>query len=497
MSGLVAIPFVEFCDDVLRIQLTPAQRVLCLVAIDGVDPGQLEGEQRELARQLFGNVDTIPKSARSVLAVVFGGRSGKTYIFGGLYSLWRALTADLSTLAPGELAIAVLVAPDLRLGRQGLRYALGAAKECEHISQLIETENKDSFTIRRPDDHVVSVECLPATSGGSALRGRSLVSAVLDEAAFFRDEGYSVNDGEIFNAVAPRVLPGGLVVLASTPWAETGLLYEEFTKNHGDPRSAIAAHAPTLLMLDTERNREAVARERERDPDNAAREFDAEFMPMGSGLFFDPSAIADCVDEHLPTVHPPNTRFPASTGGDLGFRSDSSAFVTVRKQFEFLVSAEITELRPQKGQPLVPSEVIAAGAAQVLRHGGSRLVTDHHYIESSREHLKRSRVMLIAAPGGIEGKIAVFTRAKSILHEGRLKIPAGQKRLIAQLREIVSKPTPGGGLTISSPRRGGAHGDVASAFVLALYDLERHGAMRPQPAFVSFDPLGGNWSRQI
>ena len=72
-----------------------------------------------------------------------------------------------------------------------------------------------------------TLEALPATRGGSALRGRSLVGAVLDEAAFFRDEDYSVNDAEIYRAVAPRILPEGQTIIASTPWAEgVGLLQQ-------------------------------------------------------------------------------------------------------------------------------------------------------------------------------------------------------------------------------------------------------------------------------
>ena len=118
----------------------------------------------------------------------------------------------------------------------------------------------------------MSVECLPATRGGSALRGRSLVSAVLDECAFFRDEQFAVNDTDLFKATAPRVLPGGLVVIASTPWAETGLLFDEFSRNYGAPVTALACHAPTTLMRsDDPRILSMVAREVERDPITAER----------------------------------------------------------------------------------------------------------------------------------------------------------------------------------------------------------------------------------
>ena len=70
-------------------------------------------------------------------------------------------------------------------------------------------------------------------------------------------------------------------------------------------------------------------------------------------------------------------------------------------------------------------------------------------------------------------------RVRALLHESKVRIPAGNRRLLQQLRQVVSKPTPGGQLTITSPRRGGAHGDLASAFVLAAWDAQKHGAARP------------------
>jgi hypothetical protein len=122
------LPFVDFCERVLRVELTLGQRVLARVAFDGVEPAQLEGAERAKAAELLGPVEVVPPPARLVLAIVKGARIGGSYVFGGLHSLWRALTADLSTLAPGELAVALIVAPDLRLARQVLRYSLGAAE---------------------------------------------------------------------------------------------------------------------------------------------------------------------------------------------------------------------------------------------------------------------------------------------------------------------------------------------------------------------------------
>jgi hypothetical protein len=289
---------------------------------------------------------------------------------------------------------------------------------------------------------------------------------VLDEAAFFRDADFQVNDGELFKAVAPRVVPGGQVVIASTPWAEAGLLFELYDRNHGHPVDAIAAHAPTTLLRDDEHTRQLVERERERDPDNAAREFDAVPMSSGTSEFFDPSAIKQCTDDNLPLVLEPAG---GTLGLDTGFRKDPSAGVVVRLVGTLYEVAECVEIRPPAGGRLVPSETIAKLLARATHHRCKVVAADQHYAETVREHVTRGGLRLREAPGGILGKLEVFTRARSALHEGKVKIPGGNTRLISQLRQVVSKPTPGGQLTITSPRRGGAHGDIASAFVLGLW----------------------------
>ncbi len=474
--------FVHFVTEVLRVQLTPAQRALARVAFDRVEPGQLEGDEAEAGQLLFGPVETIPPSARSVLVAVLGARSGKSYVFVSLYSLWRALFADLSTLAPGELAVALIVSRDMKLGRQSLRYALGAAKQHTDLRRLIDSETSDAFVLTRFDRRPVSLEVLPASRGGGALRGRSLVSACLDEAAFFHDENYVVNDIETFRAVSPRVLPGGLTVVASTPFMETGLLHNLYTTNWGAPRTALAAHAPTLTMLNSPKNLDTVEREIEIDPDNARREFGAEFVAGGASLFFPPGLLRDATVDALDLTT--GAVVPGCAGGDIGLVHDSSAFVAVHRLGSGrFATAEALELRPKKGEPLRLSAVVAEGAAFARKHRAKVIYADHHVLEPAREHLPPD-VRLQPVPGGMEAKTARFMAVRQALKEERLTIPRSMARLRAQLAEVSSVPIPGGGLRVVQRRRSGAHGDVASAWVLAAWAALRtigwEGTERPR-----------------
>ena len=262
----------------LGITLAPAQDVGFRVTFNGEEPSALVGADADLSRMLFDDVQgDVPTLARDVVVIVKGARIGGSR-FSALRALHLALTIDLSTLAPGEEAFVLFVAPDMRLARQTMRYALGAVQADRALAVMLDGEpSRDGFAIRRGRRRIQFV-CLPATRGGSAVRARSIVCAVLSEAAFFRDADYAVNDAEIFRAIAPRVLPGGQTILESTPWLESGLLFELHRDNFGAPLTALAMHAPTLLMRPAARTRAIVEAERKRSPENAEREFDALFV---------------------------------------------------------------------------------------------------------------------------------------------------------------------------------------------------------------------------
>jgi hypothetical protein len=79
-----------------------------------------------------------------------------------------------------------------------------------------------------------------------------------------------------------------------------------------------------------------------------------------------------------------------------------------------------------------------------------------------------------------------YVRARMLLREGRIKIHGVdfRERLLQQLREVHGKPTSGGGMSIVHPRWAtGGHGDLAAAFVLAVWQVT--GDVVPEPVPVA------------
>jgi hypothetical protein len=483
--------FVDFCAW-LGVTLTPAQRVIALVAFDGKRLEELLAADARLAREMFGagQVEHATGATRRIFAAVCGARGGKTYTLAALRILHLGLTVPLDLLAPGEVASGPILAPDKDLAGQALNYVKGAVDSSPELRALLVKEPTTEALELGRDGRQVEIVVRAASAKGRTGRGRSLIGAVLDEACFFYDDTYQVNDEEIYRALKPRVLPGGQLIVCSTPWAQSGILYELFADNHPEPEraglvaqprcrgTALAAHAPTLLLRDEPSLRQLVREEEERDPENAAREYGARFMSISAATFFDPPAIEAAIRPALTLPRLPVAGELVSSGADYAFARNSSGLVIVhRTEAGRYVVGEVLEAKPEPGAPLKPSTIVRQFAAAVDMHRGSYTMADGHYRETVHEWMPAHQTF-VDAPAD---PTVPFVHARALLREGLVDLP-NHARLLRQLREVKSRPMSGGKVKIVLPMwRTGEHGDLVSCFVLALYQAANGELVAPVP----------------
>jgi hypothetical protein len=462
--------FLHFVEAMLGIKLSPGQRILWAVLSGAAQPESFEGEDREIARQLFGDVDRIPRKLLSTVSLVKGRRIGATRVIAARL-IYLGLTSKLTT-APGEVAAGMLVGPDLRVAQNVLNFITGMIDSSPALQHREVKRTETSVFMLRDDGRQITFECLPASRGGSAVRGRTLFGLIMDEGAFFGSEENAVSDAEVFRAAVAGLIPGGQAFVSSTPYTEAGLLFDLHEANFGHPVTGVSVAAPTRLMrTDDPEILEMVERETLRDPVTAAREYEAVFLSRGSSLFFDSAAIEAAIDYAL--VLPLAARGRMAAGVDPGFTKDCAAFVAVGDHDGVITVHVLDELQPAKGSPLAPSFVFDRWAALAKSLGISSLRTDTFYRESLREVCDAHKLTLDDVPGGQNGKRRMYERLRALLAEGKVRLP-NHPRLIEQLRKVMQKPTPGGGLSITSPRskRGGDHGDLVSALVAAVWAID-------------------------
>lgn len=471
-SAAVVVPpsFLGFCAW-LGVDLTPGQAEFSRVAYDGLEP-----LDRDLASRIFGA--DLPVGRRRVVAAVCGRRAGKSYVMVALRMVHGMLVRDVPELPPGIRAVSMIIAPRSNMRDEVFRYARGAVESHPALRAMVVSSKAEEFTLRRPDGKSVTFECGVATAGGTAARGRWFLDFALDESAFFRDDSFKINDEELFRAGSATLLPGGQILVTSTPWAEAGLLYRLWKER---PDNAHVAHAPTLVMNDNEITRAAVRDAEATDADNAAREFGARFMTSGTTVFFESSTL-DTMCTDAPFVSQPGDIYGA--GGDFAFRGDSSALLIVALRKGVLHIFDGTEERPEEGAPLKPSTTVKR-FVEVVAGRTPYVTADQHHRSSIEEHLQEHGLCYAPAP---QSPVENYVRARQLLREGSVRLhtkdlqPELVPRLLQQLRETQGKPTAGGSMSIVHPRWAkGGHGDLADAFTLAIWQVSGTPLAAPAP----------------
>lgn len=478
MKAPVPIQFWEFCEIVLKLELTPGQRVIAKIAFGDYDPCDLEGEEFELAKELFGGLETVPQSARRFVVMRLGRGSGKTTLCAA-YAVYCAVTQWVK-VGPGDTPYVVVVAPDKPTAQLSISMCREMIRRQPALERLIVGDERQLITLRRPDGLQVKIEAFAASRGGSSIRGRTILAFILDEAEFFTsndtggERAYAVNDYDIFRALKPRLIRTGKGMMISTPWPVETLMGTMFDRNWTKPTDAVAILAPTPLVRGNDPDVLAMVEDEvSKDPENARREFYCEVDALLGDGFFDLATLRNCqIDDEMPRKY--NPLWPTAAACDLGFKNDSSTLVIVQFDGRKYHLVDAMEKRPRPGRPLRPSEVVKDFAAVAKRYGCKGIISDGHYRESVKEHLAEHKLTLLDAPEGLKGKQEVFSRTRSVLHEGLCTFPTSEltKRLVSQAKLVTSKASMGGGLTIKIPRKiGMGHGDLVSAWVLAVHAL--------------------------
>jgi len=472
------IPFFEFCETVLHLELTTGQRVVAKIAFGDMNPSDLVGVERDLALELFGGLETVPAKAKRFVCMRLGRGSGKTTMCSA-YAVYCAVCQE-AKVGPGDTPYVITIAPDLPTAKLAISMCREMIRGNAALERLVCGDEKTVITLRRPNGQQVKIEAFAASRGGSTVRGRTILAFLLDEAEFFTSNGqdgasYAVSDTDIFRALKPRLVRSGKGMLVSTPWPVETLMGTLFEHNWGKPTTALAIKAPTLLVRGDDPDIAAnVADERERDPENARREYDCEIDGIGGDGFFDGTALATSISTEILMPGAYNRLWPTVAAADLGFKNDSSTLCIVQFDGRRYHTVAMVEMRPKPGAPLKPSVVIGKFAEVAKEYGCTYIVSDGHYRESVKEHLQQNGLALVDAPEGMVGKQETFSRVRSVLHEGLVLLPKSDivSRLVAQAKLVTSKAAPGGGLSIKIPRKAGlGHGDLVSAWVLAVHRL--------------------------
>jgi len=228
-----------------------------------------------------------PGNAFKESYVVCGRRGGKSTIV-SVIAVFLALFRDWSdVLSKGEKGYIFVIAVNKSQGKI-IKDKIETLLELQpHFKRLVRKVLQDEIELT--NNIVISIK--PASFRST--RGYTLLCVICEELSFWRYEEAAIPDVEIIRALRPALVKDGLLIGISSPWAQSGFLYEQFKKYYGKNSGPLIWHSPTECMnpaFDKEKIKEAYSE----DPVSARTEYGGAFRKDTSD-YIDPAVIDACV----------------------------------------------------------------------------------------------------------------------------------------------------------------------------------------------------------
>ena len=277
------------------------------------------------------------------------------------------------------------------------------------------------------------------TADFRAVRGYTIVAALCDEIAFWRSDGTVNPDSEILAAIKPAMatVPNAMMLCASSPYAQRGVLYEAFKENYGNDDSRVLVWRADTRTMNPTVPQSFIDEEYTDDPESARSEYGAEFR-RDIEAFVTREAAEACV---IPGVLelPPSGSCTYEAFVDPSGGSQDSMTLAIghrRSDNDHLVIDCTRERKPR----FSPDDVVREFAVLMNSYGLSSVTGDYYGGEWPRDRF---------SDYGIRYEIA--RKTKSDLYRDRLPLINSRRielldnpDLVGQLVGLVSRTSRAG-----------------------------------------------------
>ena len=417
----------------------------------------LSTEEQDFARRLLKR-KVLPGNPVTEIYMVVGRRGGKSRFVAWVAAFLAAFVDYRGVLGPGERGVGMLITPDRRQCRVLFRYVRAFFESDPMLAAMVESQTREAIHLKNG----ISIEC--HTASYRAVRGYTVVFAIVDEAAFLPTDDSAEPDTELLAAIRPAMatVPGALLMVISSPYARRGELWRAW-KDHfgkdGDP--IVVIQAPTSVMNPTVP--QAVIDEAyERDPAAAGAEYGAEFRRDIEQLFSRELLDAAVMPGRTQNPYLASVTTYRAFVDPSGGSSDSMTLAIAHTEGEREVLDVLLERRP----PFSPEDVTRDFAETIRAFGLSEVTGDRYAGEWPRERF---------AVHGVTYRVADRNRSElyrdlvPLMNAGRVEL-LDVPRLQAQLQGLERRTGWAGRDSID--HRPGEHDDLANAMAGALVSTQ-------------------------
>jgi hypothetical protein len=311
-----------------------------------------------------------------------------------------------------------------------------------------------------------------STASFRTTRGYAFAAVLADEIAFWQLEEASANpDVEVIRALRPGMasIPGSMLLLASSPYAKKGELYNAFRRYYGDDAGRVLVWKAATREMNPAIDPAVIEEAYERDPEAARAEYGAEFRDDLAD--FVTREAVDAVTMRGRSELPPQQgmQYTAFCDPSGGVRDTMTLAVGHLGAGAVIVLDAVLEIRA----PFDPEEAVANCATMLRRFGISRVTGDRYAGEWPKA---RFREHGIAYEPSARPKSEIYLDLLPLLNARRVEL-LDIPRLGAQLAGLERRTARSGRDSVDHIP--GGHDDLANsvAGVLVGLDLDRRPAL--------------------
>jgi hypothetical protein len=387
------------------------------------------------------------------VSLVVGRRGGKSLILAATAAFLACFLDWHPFLTGGERGTVAIIAADRRQAGVIFKY-LREMLAIALFEGLIERETNELLELKNG----ITIEV--QTASYRTIRGRTVVAALCDELAFWRnDETGSNPDSEIVAALRPAMatVKGARLLKASSPYARKGVLWDDFNRFYGDDNAETLVWRASSKQMNPSIPDEFLEREFRADPARAEAEYNALFRTDVEN-FVSREVVEGCVIrgryELPPMKHETYGAFVDPSGGS----SDAMTLCIVHRENDRVIVDAIRETRP----PFSPESVVAEYAELLKTYKISVVVGDRYAGLWPRERFEAHGVKYEPSE---RPKSDLYRDLLPLLNAGRVEL-LDHPKSINQICSLERRTSRGGRDLIDSPPK--QHEDVANAIAGAV-----------------------------
>lgn len=398
-------------------------------------------------------------------SIIIGRRGGKSLIM-GLTALYLGCFIDYAPfLAPGEKATIAILCVNKDQARNVMGFIKGLIARTPFIASMVTNATDEDIELNNDVRIEISASSFRTT------RGYSFACVIADEIAFFRSNDTSANpDVELIRALRPGLITlRGKLIMASSPFGKSGVLWDSYVRNHGVPGARVLCwKAPTRVGNPTVPQSD-VDQALEDDPESARAEYMADFR-SDVAAFLDRDMIEAVTAAGRHEVPPMDgVQYTAYMDVSGGSGADSTALAIAHSEGSIIVHDFLLEIRP----PFNPDDAVAQIVAVLRRYNIVHVIADRWGSQWVSVRFQEQ---------GID--VAITNRTASQIYRDALPMFTSRSielldfpRLANQLMGLQRTVSRNGNENISHPSR--SHDDIANVVCGALVncDLDRRPAL--------------------